>query len=210
MFNIELLNVKVNREINDNESREDNETADQTLREDDVKNLDKGTRVSPKALMPPPSMSGFSQPSLPFDPQRFWQQYAENIAKYGPFMAQNSTTIVPALTQIKTKNKPGRPKKISLDEDDIELDEESTRKRSKSNSITSQARNQNKSREASSDLGDKLSEQNRTNSTEIDRLKIEIDRLKNRLLKVELESASQIEEIKTLKNNNQQNVSILD
>ena len=99
-------------------------------------------------------------------------------------MGQISTIIVPALTQIKNKNKPGRPKKISLEEDDIELDEESTRKRSRSNSITCQARNQNKSRETSTDLGDKLSEQNRTNSTEIDLLKIEIDRLKYKLLKV--------------------------
>ena len=38
-------NCAIISEINDNESREDNETADQTLREDDVKNLDKGTRV---------------------------------------------------------------------------------------------------------------------------------------------------------------------
>ena len=122
--------------------------------------------------MPPPLVSGFSQPSLPFDPQRFRRQCAENIANYVSFMAQNSTIIVPALTQVKTKNKIGLPKKISIKEDDIKLDEESTRKRSRSTSITSQARNNNKSREIFADLGDKLSEQNRTNSTEIDHLKI--------------------------------------
>ena len=164
-------------------------------------NPNKSPKVSPRALMPPPPAHFFVQPGTPFDIQLFWQKYLETIAKYAPLLTQNPTSNVPPTNPVKIKNKPGRPKKASLEESDIELDEESTRKRSRSNSVSNQSRNYLKNREVTDDL-------DQMNATEIERLKnkllqvekaysMETVRLKNRLLIVELANASMNEEVKT-------------
>ena len=73
--------------------------------------------------------------------------------------------------QIKTKNKVGRPKKVSLEESEIELDEESTRKRSRYKSFSNQSRYKQKGHE--------------TNEGAEHMNSVEIERLKNKLIKVE-------------------------
>ena len=114
---------------------------------------------------------------------------------------------VPQVTQVKAKNKVGRPKKLSMEESDIELDEESTRKRSRSNSVSHLSRNNQKGHENTEEV-------EQMNSVEIERLKnklikveqsylAETDLLKNRLMMVELGNTSKTQEIETLKRTNE-------
>ena len=158
-----------------------------------------------RALMPPP-VQLFSQSSTPFENQLFCQKYAEEMTKCAPLLVKETfmtvlSSIQPAI-QIKTKNKVGRPNEVSLEESDIEFDEESTRKRSRSNSVSNQSRYNQKGHET-------YEVAVQMNSVEIECLKKklikveqnyskETDRLKNRLLVVELANTSKTQDIENL------------
>ena len=77
--------------------------ADQTIIDPNSVNTNKSPKVSPRALMSPPSAHFFVQPGTPFENQLFWQKYSETLVKYAPLLTQNPAANVPPTNSVKKK-----------------------------------------------------------------------------------------------------------
>ena len=101
--------------------------------QESVSQIFEETRVSPRAIMPPPLPLSWPPTASSFDYHTLWKQHTEIFSKFSQFLKTSYHPTGPPET---TKEKTNRAKAKGVEDLDVDHEEELMPKRSRSNSVT--------------------------------------------------------------------------